>query len=1032
MPTEVKGALHELRTTAKRLRTDLVASGTSLGRGTENPVKAVFGLVMRAAGLPATADLRPMLFALWLEEQGVLDDARSALGDEFRAALEAFLLDDRAAQAALAAKPSLAPDVDTLMDRLNARFATEPEATPDLLAEKARQALTRGGRKMPLTLIVLDEVQQFLREDPNRAKVVQDIAEVFAAKFKGRILLVATGQSALGDLPYLDKLLGRFPLRFPLGSADINSVVRKTVLRKKDTQLPALDAMLVARSGEIDKHLQGSALQRTAAERDEAAADWPLLATRRKLWERVMQELDRSGLGQTLRSQLRLTLDAVRTYGDKQLGVAVPGDFMLDNFGAEALSRQLIGREFFDKVEVLRAEGGDGGLKARILLIVYMLSRIAADDSHGVRAKEETIADLLVEDLADAASVRGKVPGLLAELASSGHLVDTGGEWRLQTKESADWQSAFNKAKVDEASDIPAIARKRSELLQAALDEALAGATNLAQGASKTPRRIERVIGHDKPKGNDLVLRLWNGWDHGVTEENEIKAADVATDPTLHLFVPAHRNSELNDAIVTMRAVPLVMQRMGVPTTEGGKEAKAGMQARLDRAQKLAEEILREAVESARVMVAGGSEVGTGHSRADAVKEAAGRALTRLYKSFDAADHTGWAAVVAKAKGRDPDAMKEVGHTGEPQDHPVCKAILRACGSGKRGSELRKLFGEPPYGWPREAIDGALRVLALAGHVKVKDNNHKPIADLATLNDQALPTCTFEAESRPATAVEKIKVRSIASELDITVKSGDELTQLHAIVDRLKALANAAGGDPPAPPAPEVPGADVFHTASGNDLLAELASRDTELKAAIADWRAAAKLKAGRLPAWHLLEKLVALGASDQAAGAEAIRTSRRLLESPDPVPPLVTAAADTLRTEANAVWQGYQAAWDDGEERLAADEAWGKLSPEKRHELRTLRGLLQRHQPDLTTPDKIVVSLGQTGLEQWRDLVAAHPSRVEAVLADAAVEVEPKTQAFAIPRRTLKTADDLDAWLDELRAQIEPLLSSGPVRPTS
>lgn len=173
-------------------------------------------------------------------------------------------------------------------------------------------------------------------------------------------------------------------------------------------------AVLDAFSGEIDKHLQGSTLRRTEGDRYDAVADWPLLSTRRRLWDRVMQELDRTGLGLTLRGQLRVTLDALRRYGARPLTTAVPGDFLLDTFGAEALSRQLIGVEFFDKVETQRAQPGDGPLKARILLLAYMLAKIAGDvATHGVRATSDTIADLLIDDLT-AAAVRARVPALLA------------------------------------------------------------------------------------------------------------------------------------------------------------------------------------------------------------------------------------------------------------------------------------------------------------------------------------------------------------------------------------------------------------------------------------------------------------------------------------------------------------------------------------------------------------------------------------------------------------------------------------------
>ena len=1032
IPPDVRAALKELRTRGQRLGTQFVVGGTTLGSGAGDPVKAVLGVLMRAAGLPVTTDLRPMLCALWLDEQGVLDTVRAALGDAFPNALESFLLDDRIALAATAAKPSLG-SADTLMDRLNSQYAVEPEATPDLLVAKGRQALTLGGKPMPLTLIVLDEVQQFIREDPNRSLAIQTIAENLASKFGGRVLLVCTGQSALGDTPYLERLLGRFPLRLPLGSADIQSVIRKTLLRKQSARVPDVQAMLEAHSGEIDKHLLGSKFSRTPTDRADAVADWPLLSTRRRLWERVMLDLDRSGVGGTLRNQLAVTLDALRRYGGRSLASAVPGDFLLESFGAQAQSRALIGAEIFDKVATERAKPGDGPLRARILLLAYMLARIAGDAAdHGVRATPETFADLLIEDLSDAAAVRAKVPGLLASLAADGMVMDVGGEWRLQSKESAEWQAAFNTAQAEVGTDLNAIARHRAELLKPALEAALVQAQRVTHGASRTPRSIERVVGAATAAGGGVVLRLWNEWEHGRAPLDDARAADPKQDATLHLFVPAHRSQDLTDAIVAKRAAEFALQRMSLPTTEGGREAKKAMETKLSQAARLAEEILSEAVAQAPVLLAGGAEVGAGAKRAEAVTDAAGRVLDRLYPQFATGDHAAWGAAVTKAKARAPDAMKEVGHHGDGHTHPVCKALLQALGSGRKGAELRTLFGSPPYGWPKEAVDAGLRVLALTNQVRVTGPDHKQVADLAGVNDQALGTYTFVPESRTVTTGEKLAVRGLGNELGFKIASGAELMHLTAMVEKLAALALTAGGPAPAPAPSEVPGIATLRTATGNDLLAELASRADALKAAIVQWRTAASTLAARLPQWAQAETLIALGAHAQKAEAEAIRAQRVLLADPDPVAPLVAAAAAALVADVNAAHAAWRTAWEKGEARLKASDAWGRITPEKRLELRAAHALRDPPPPDLSTPAQVATSLQQRGCAAWRDMAAAHAGRVEEALRDAAVELEPRTQMVAVPRHTLRTSEDLDSWLDGLRAKISPMLFNGPVLPTA
>jgi len=1032
MPSEVRAALRELRANAARLG-GLLVGGTTLGRGVHDPVKAVLNVIFQAAGLPGGSDIRPALATLWLEDEGILADVRGMLGGNFASASQRFLLDSSFAAAAQKAKPGLAPDLDTLMDRLAQQFATEPEPTVEMLVHTARKALSVGRNEMPLTLIILDEVQQFIREDSNISLTIQTIAEELCSKFRGRVFLVATGQSALGDVQYLEKLLTRFVVTVPLGSADINSVIRKTVLLKKDAAKPEIEKMLDLRAGEIDRHLQGSNLRHTATDRPNDVADWPILAARRRFWERVLAELDRSGLGATLRGQLRISLDAVKRYGGRPLGVAVPGDFLYDTFAAEALSRNLISREIYDRIEALHAQSGDGPLKARLLILVYLIHRIAADaQNHGVYAKPDVLLDLLVEDLGEAASVRAKVPDLLTDLRAEGGVIEANGEWHPQTRESAEWQAAFGRAEHEAAGDPTLVPRHRSALLQLVTDEALAALGTVQQGSSKTPRRIERVVGDAKPGGDGLLLRLWNGWDHPLTATlNDIKAADIAKDATIHLVIAEHRAQELRNAIVAREAATATIQGQGLPSTDAGKEAKAAMESTRGRAEETAKAILREAVEGAQVLVAGGAEVGDGLKRTDAVREAAIRVLDRRYPEFVVADHVAWDRVVSQARRRVPDALKEVGHTGDPQDHPVCRALLCALRPSKKGSELHANFTAPPYGWPREAVEAAMLSLANAGQIKLAGGDGKPVV-AADLNATQLRTCTFAPENRVVSASERIAVRSLGQALGLTIPSGQENDHLLTILERLHQAAEGAGGPPPAPAVPEVPGMNEFDSCTGNDLLAELGARAEELKPLIAQWQAAKAEKELRLRDWNLATRLVSLGAAGQREALDAVRTARNLLAEPNPLPSLVSAAAEDLRSQTNMAHAAWQHLWEAGETRLKADQAWERLSPDKKQELRVEHTLLLQEMPDVSTPEKIAESLSARGLSQWRFMALSLPKCIDNALRDAALELEPKTQTVAVPRRVIRTEADLDAWLSEIRGTIAPLLADGPVWPSA
>jgi hypothetical protein len=271
LPPEVRAPLTELRTAAKRAG-GVVAAGDTLGTGPSDPAEATLGIILRAVGLPS--DLRAAQVALWLASLDILDTVREELGDRFLTDIRNFILSPRFSAAVLKAKPELASSTKALSGLLQSQFPEPPPVTVDLLETMARQALMLGRKELPLTLIVLDEVQQFIRQDPGLTLKIQTMAERLSSRFDGRLLLVATGQQALSDVDNLQKLLDRFPVQIALGEADVDAVIRKTVLLKKTDKEKDIRQMLSDNAGEISRHLRGSRLAHTVQDENEANTGW--------------------------------------------------------------------------------------------------------------------------------------------------------------------------------------------------------------------------------------------------------------------------------------------------------------------------------------------------------------------------------------------------------------------------------------------------------------------------------------------------------------------------------------------------------------------------------------------------------------------------------------------------------------------------------------------------------------------------------------------------------------------------------------
>ena len=1027
LPPEVGAPLKEFRIAAQRAR-GVVAAGDTLGTGPSDPVEATLGIVLRAVGLPS--DLRAAQVAFWLADLGILDSVRASLRSTFDTDIRNFILSPRFGAAVLAAKPDLAGSARELRNLLSAQFPEPPAVTVDLLESMVRRALMLGRTELPLTLIVLDEVQQYIRHDPSLTLKIQTIAERLSGRFEGGVLLVTTGQQALSDVQDLQKLLDRFPVQIALGEADVDTVVRKTVLRKKTSSERPIRRMLNANAGEISRHLRGSVLAHTVQDDTEAFLDWPLLPSRRRVWERILRELDRTGLGGTLRGQLRTTLDAARSYGDKPLGYAVPVDFLYGRFSTEAYNAGLLPGDTRNRIEALRSGPERDLLKARILMLVYMLGRITLEaEQHGVRARAETIGDLLVVNLAGEDELRRSVPELLQELQADGAVIEVGGEWRLQTKESAEWEAAYRSEQRAILADPSGMTRARRELLHEAIETSLAGAAGVTQGSSRQQRRVHRLGPGEKTPTDGIPLWLRNGWHEDLNAVEEEIAAASTSDPSVYLLTSRHptRDNELARELTIWRAAEHVLRVRVVPQNDAGREAQSAMESRASQAQAAAKEIVQEAVAQSRVYQAGGKLIAG--TPIEAVREAATNALARLYPQFADSDHVGWAKAHDRAMRNDPDAMKAVDHTGAPEGHPVCKAVLSELGPGRKGSELRSKFTGPPYGWSQDAVDGALIVLANAGLVRVTGNDGKP-ASLPDLPRQKLGTCTFRGETTVITIAQRMPVRGLLTEASIAFERNQEQLVLTALLERVEAAARKSGGEPPAPEAEEVPNIASYKSLSGNDLLGALAADATTLRNKLKAWKAAAKKIDERGPNWRLAERLVALGAVDQQRDLDDLRSGRQLLADPDPVPPLISAASESLRARLNAAHRDWEAAWQKGEQRLADDTTWSRLSPEQKHLIRQECMLRMVTKATVDTPQTIAEALSQRGLSEWDNMAKALPARTEDALAAAAAVLEPEARPVSLPGAMLKSAEELDDWLSRIRQRVLKALAEGPVIP--
>ena len=723
-------------------------------------------------------------------------------------------------------------------------------------------------------------------------------------------------------------------------------------------------------------------------------------------------------------------MNSARLVAGKPLGYAVAADFLYTRFADDAFAAGELPEETRARITKLR-EGNDlERLQARVLMLIYMLGLVQGDaDTHGVRATEETLADLLVENLEAGGDVRGAVPGALAALQESSAVMQVDGVWRLQTREAAEWDASY-RAELRSVSNNPSeLASRRRSALEAALSESVKGLSAVPQGRSAVSRKLVRLGPDEKAPADGLIVRVHNGWDETLKTVAGDIAAQPETEATIHLLIERLDAERLEEALRQRQASRTVLDQRGAPSTAEGDQAQKAMSARLNAADRTIKEIVEAAARDAKVILAGGSEQ-TGTSLKDRLQAGAQAALVRLYPQFDTADDPGWERVVKNAQAGQADALKAVGHNGAPDTNPVCQTIRAKLGAGRKGKELRDEFEGPRYGWPQDAVDGALLVLAHAGLIRVLGEDGKETV-LRSLPRQKIGLCRFLPETHTITTTHKRAIRALGQAVGINVPPDQEAEQLPLILKTLREVALTAGGDPPAPAAPATPDLIALDALSGNERLIEAASRGAALAAAYATWVACRQTIATRLPAYRTTESLVKLGAHGQRAALEDIRDKRRLLDDPDPTPPLRQDAAAELRGRLNAAYEAYSGAFQQAEALLHADANWQKLSPEDKHAIRADNGLLPAPRPTVAGPEDIVAALSARSLSAWADLTRGLKAGAQAALDEAAERLQPQVQPITLPAPgILSDAPSVDAWLEGVRATLLTALAKGPVRP--
>ena len=1039
LPSDIEASLVELSRLGRQEGGLWSAAGT-LGAGAGAVRLALMAVLFKSADLPEQYPAARLV--LWLKQDGWYDAVNASMesrGKTLTTELRNMYVSPVLAESLLEVIPGLASGPSEVRTLLREQYPNLTDISDSELHSTIADVLSlqsTGSGKRPLTLLVFDELQQFIGNDPQRTLHVQNVVESCATQFGSHLLFVGTGQSALQANTELSKLQGRFSIRVTLSDVDVEKVVREVVLRKTPDKAATVKNVLDASSGEIDRHLAGTKIGPQPQDVQDRVADYPILPVRRRLWERMLRSVDSAGTAGQLRTQLQIVHQTTREIADKPLGTVASADAIYWQIETEMLQSAILPRDLATVVKRQDDDTEDGKLRSRLCALIFMIGKLERDEgplATGVRATSDALADLMVDDLAvGSAPLRQRVPLVLQTLVDEGTLILVNDEYRLQTPESKEWETDYRGRVSRIVSDDVRMADERETAVRDALDTVLKGLTFL-QGATRTPRKYELHLGSERPaiRGSSVPLWIQDEWSASLGAVREIARQAGVDDPTVFVFLPKVEADELGQSIGRLRAAEETVNTRAVPQTGAGIEAKGAMQSRIDVEKKGVSDLVGEIIKGARVYQGGGNEV-SGDSFREGIREAVDAALTRLFPQFSDADQSGWNRVVTRAAQGAADPLSALGYTSDVEKHPVCQEVRSFIGSaGKKGAEVRRYFSDPPYGWSRDAIDGALLALLAGGFLRALHGGQAVTAKGMT--QQQIGVTEFFSEGVIVSAIHRIGVRKVASAMGLSVKSGEEPEAVPVILERLQGEAQGAGGQAPLPAHPDTTIVRELREMAGNQQIVGVAEQADILIARFVDWSRAGKSARERLPEWDRLQRFLHYARNlpvetELRPQLEAVRTQRTLLTDPNPIPPLLSKVTAALRKAASEAHGRLREERDREVTQLEKSDAWLKLKPADAARILESNGLGPIPNVALGTDQELMDCLEDTSLQDWDDRLLALKPRVDRAREGAARLLAPKAVTVRPTPATLNSREDVEAYIQQLREQLLTEVDEHPV----
>ncbi|MFN5910949.1 MAG: BREX system P-loop protein BrxC, partial [Bacteroidota bacterium] len=593
--------------------------------------------------------------------------------------------------------------------------------------DKVNEYIARKGAGFRLNFFV-DEVGQYISDNTKLMLNLQTIAETLATRCKGKAWLLVTSQedleSVVGDdsksqSDDFSKIQGRFKIRVPLTSANVDEVIEKRLLTKTDSAAKDLTAFFKKEQSNLETILSfseaGVQFRKFKDEKD-FVSKYPFVPYQFDLFQQCIKELSKHNAFQGKhasvgeRSMLGVFQEVLKSSADSDGHVMISFDKMFEGIrstirgeiqNAITLSEKNITNKFAIKV-----------LKALFLVKYYTNFKTTARNV-SVLMLESPDVNLKEHDKA--------VQEALNLLEAQTYIQRNGDFYEFLTDDEKDIESEIKATDIDNQSV--------TQLLNEIIFDSIIGEGKIKFLENKQEYEFtKRIDGVILGRERELAIEIITPNCDNFGKADFYKAQTMGYQTLMLMALPADERI-LNDARLYLKTEKYIRQNNSTGNKDSIKRILYDKgQQNADRKRNLTM-ILKEAISASRTYM-NGSEHNAGSSSDAKTKVVnAFQDLVKLaYPNLRMIGGTQYTEETIKGviRSKQDDLFGSDDQTMGEAELEIYNLIVRRKKQLDRTklSDLLDLFSKKPYGWYQNAIFTMVAKLYKRGKIEAKQDTN--------------------------------------------------------------------------------------------------------------------------------------------------------------------------------------------------------------------------------------------------------------------------------------------------------------------